>query len=306
MQFRIAIQTILRRRENRPEKVKISLTEYNQVKRAKSKEKERTVETLGSETNQKVDCERREVKSVQEGQVDPGNTQTTEFIEDGEIINMEINDGGAAAREFGSEFKQDDPEESDRESDDPEMDHETSVDEVNNTCCENEAETDQSFAEEESPQEQRNTPKKRAENKRAKKRSLEVQLENMSSTLEVMKDFFLSQMDVTQTGGGRGKKQTGNEMTEGCAPSPSETTIYHNALNQATNEQERLVDPEITFCFNKGGNKGGSGNPMRNSSSSKDQIDTSDELMEVDDEQNITDCFIADCEREAKRRRSED
>ena len=53
------------------------------------------------------------------------------------------------------------------------------------------------------------------------------------------------------------------------------------------------VNPEITCNVNK---------QNRVSSSSEDQIDTSDELMEM--EVDINECFIADCAQEAKRRKT--
>ena len=45
----------------------------------------------------------------------PESEDITEFIEDGEIIQMEINDGGAAAQEFQSDY---DSAESESESED--------------------------------------------------------------------------------------------------------------------------------------------------------------------------------------------
>ena len=60
-----------------------------------------------------------------------------------------------------------------------------------------------------------------------------------------------------------------------------------------------MVDSEITFGLeNKQGDAGT--HQHRDSSSSEDRIDTSDELMEVD----INDQFIADCAAEANHKRS--
>lgn len=79
--------------------------------------------------------------------------------------------------------------------------------------------------------------------------------------------------------------------------SNSETTIYKNAVDQVldkgTDEQQyehMEVDSEINFKLKR--------LPDRESTSSEDQIDTSDELLEVD----ISKQFIADCAAEAKRR----
>ena len=56
---------------------------------------------------------------------------------------------------------------------------------------------------------------------------------------------------------------------------------------------EVVVDPEITFKIDDKSKE------HRNSSSSEERIDTSDELMEVD--LDINDRFIADCKEEANR-----
>ena len=59
-----------------------------------------------------------------------------------------------------------------------------------------------------------------------------------------------------------------------------------------TNVDIQQVDPEVSFRMKK----------HRESSSLEDQIDTSDELMEID----INEKFIADCETEAARQRQRD
>ena len=67
-----------------------------------------------------------------------------------------------------------------------------------------------------------------------------------------------------------------------------DTTIYKDALEKLSEEENMVTnDPEITFNFKN-----------RESSSSEDQIDTSDDLlMEVD----VHNQFIADCQAEARR-----
>ena len=69
----------------------------------------------------------------------------------------------------------------------------------------------------------------------------------------------------------------------------SETTIYHNVLNRVCSPEEKIVDSEITFKINRKRLEMG----RRDNTSSEDKNDTSDELMEVDDELNSR--FIADC-----------
>ena len=79
----------------------------------------------------------------------------------------------------------------------------------------------------------------------------------------------------------------------------SETTIYQDVLQEEPEPDisDNEDDPEITF---KVGQK-----KLRESSSSDDRIDTSDELMEID-VGNVNDQFIADCASDAKRRRRSD
>ena len=213
---------------------------------------------------------------------------------------MEINDGGAAAREFESEGEQDMAESSqESDEDEPVSSAEESQDEENNTDGEQEASQSEFEHSEATPS---NTPQKRkAPVKKNRKRSVEAQLESMSSTLEVMRDFFLHQMSsnkevpvARREGNNRGKS------SEQTIDSPSVMTIYNNALEKIAPDEE-MVDPEIVFKVNKV-------DKQRNSSSSEDRIDTSDELMDVEDPPNemLNDRFIADCEREAKRRHSEE
>ena len=64
--------------------------------------------------------------------------------------------------------------------------------------------------------------------------------------------------------------------------------------NENSNENE---DPEITFKVDQG-----KINSNRDSTSSEERIDTSDELMEVDMDIDFDERFIADCARKVKRR----
>ena len=77
------------------------------------------------------------------------------------------------------------------------------------------------------------------------------------------------------------------ELTE----STSDDTIYHNAINlgiQEHDDDSNLEDnPEITFNESK---------RNRESTSSEDHVNTSDELMDID----VNDQFIADCAAEAR------
>ena len=67
-------------------------------------------------------------------------------------------------------------------------------------------------------------------------------------------------------------------------------TVYNNTVRIANKANENInvdEDPEITFNFRKN----------RGSSSSEDKVNTSDEMMEVD----INEQFILDCQRQAQR-----
>ena len=107
------------------------------------------------------------------------------------------------------------------------------------------------------------------------------------------------QKDKSTKNKNRTSKSQGEKEIISTKNSTSETTICHNTL-------EKLVDPEIMFkvleehpvntCDDDGRGK-------RDSSSSEDKIDTSDEMLEVENEplcQVNPDSFIAECEKEAR------
>ena len=213
------------------------------------------------------------------------DTELHQFVEDGEIIQMEINDGGAAAAEFSSHPASDN--ESDCESDEDGTDHYTADD------------TDVMEAEE-SPDEQPSsqgsiTNVELLKTEQAKRKSMEEKLENMSNTLEVMWDFFMtSGMMQQKTGSSKPKRHQGggDRGKDNTICSGSETTIYRNVLDRVCMPDEQVVDLEITFKLTTDKGKGQLDPNKRDSSSSEDQIDTSDELMDVDVELN--DQFIPD------------
>ena len=72
----------------------------------------------------------------------------------------------------------------------------------------------------------------------------------------------------------------------------SQTTIYRNALEHLGEETEEH-DPEVTFNLSK---------QNRESTSSEEHIDTSDELIDMDTV--MSERFIADCTKEAKGRKT--
>ena len=234
-------------------------------------------------------------------EVNDNETETHQFEEDGELIQMEINDGGAAAAEFASES-------SGSESDsDEELDQNPSRDEQTEDT---EAQTSDGNSDSEMRQEPGTsaTDKSGVKEKwpikvKSQRKSVEEKLDNLNNTLEVMKEFFLNSGMVGQPSTSQEKPKRnqggGDRGNMTCIPTNSDTTIYNNVLNQVGEDESEDVDPEITF---KQTEISGNDNRLRESSSSEDRIDTSDELMDVD--VDVHDKFIADCEMEANQKRS--
>ena len=222
---------------------------------------------------------------------------------------MEINDGRAAAEEFASENEDDtDTDDSVEETEQSQNDLLDLAENPTETATQltdlgPDTETELSKSEQDHP-----VPKKKA--RKQKKRRLEEKLEVMSNTLEAMKEFFVKGgYAPNNTGKATPKSKQGGgdreeiDQTRESNQSTSQTMIYHNVLEKVTTG--KIDDPEITFKIPiEGNNVQLESDKVRNreSSLSDDQIDTSDEMMEVD--QSIHDKFIADCEAEATRRRS--
>ena len=210
------------------------------------------------------------------------DTERVEFEEDGETIQMEINDGGAAANEFSSE----DDGTNNSSQDDDEISSESENSEASETDAESDeltTETDEEF----NCSTCRSPVPKKKRAKANRKKSVEQQLSSMNSTLAVMKDLLMKKgiTNVPDHAEGRAGKSGSVPKTYS-----SETTIYKNVLekvnNNDDNDQFVDVDPEIMF-------------KKRDSSSLEDgRIDTSDELMEIDCNK-----FIAECTAEASHRK---
>ena len=143
-------------------------------------------------------------------------------------------------------------------------------------------------------------------------------MDQVSTTLLVMQNMMLKKgmFDETNSGqqGGhtpqyddknKGKTKAGKLDPVSVNETGSNTTIYQNVLQQVARSGEETKetepgfinaeirdkdDPEIVLNIKLPGTE------RRESTSSEDKIDTSDELMEVD-----CDKFIADCRAEAMR-----
>ena len=220
---------------------------------------------------------------------------------------MEINDGGEFASEDGSQM---DTNGSDSEpgteidnSDSELEDGETSKTEAESSDSENM--TDQNKPDE-SPHAAKHKKKK------SSRRSMEQRLDTMSSTLLAVKELLLQQ-GIDMPGGDKKhkksepKKDNSKSDNTELDNSLSVTMIYNNVLEKLNSKKitdgDRLVqaDSEVTFRIkeNQTHNKQSDECDVRNTSSSDEVIDKSDELMDID--MDINDKFIADCAAEANR-----
>ena len=113
----------------------------------------------------------------------------------------------------------------------------------------------------------------------------------------MIKKGFFDEEEENSKHGKSNKKSQKNEKGRGkqmVKTNDSDTTIYHNILEKQTPDLVYKVDPEDPEIMLKDINKN------RQSTSSEDPIDTSDELIEHE----ISNQFIADCAAEAERRRN--
>ena len=244
-----------------------------------------------------------------------------EFVEDGEVVRMEINNEPEGTDFQSEQDKATDNECSDKEDKEDEAgsensDSESKADEASDSSKETEVSTNDEETEEAAgtPASLRSTPAKKKK-KKSRRQSVEDQLTTMSSTFLAMQELLrkngiAEKVIVKET---RAVRQTG----KGADTSLSKTTIYHNVLDRvAVPEQEQpielngshKVDSEITFNMkgnaaltNKQGQNHNGTEPDKVYYSSDERIDTSDELMEVD--LDFNEKFIADCAAEAVNRR---
>ena len=210
------------------------------------------------------------------------NAQTTQFEESGDVVQMQISD--TAAREFESEIGSED----------------------NSSDSENEGLEKGEIPESENemssqPESSGNTPQK-GRKKKSKRQSIEEmegKIDSLSSAFFEMKDIMKrvaqkeEQPERKNTEQTRKRKIPGKDVA--MTISNSDTTIYQNVLDKVNQPEFMAVDSEIEFrSHNQVANA-----ERRESSSSEDKIDTSDELMEVGVGVDFNERFIADCAREA-------
>ena len=218
--------------------------------------------------------------------VDGTLTETIQYEEDGNLISMEINDGGAVAREFLSDGEISSESNSEDENTEEERDSSSSK-------TKEEVVTDSEVTE--AIHKRKDKPRKR--------KSMEEKLDTLSSMVMAMQDMIKKsgildpkEPKPKENNGKRKGKLTpkkGREITDNPVDiSNSETTIYQNVLDKSRHE-DVMVDSEITFKL-----KESQIDDRWGSSSSDDCVDTSAVLLEVD----INDKFIADCVAAASRR----
>ena len=229
-----------------------------------------------------------------------------QFEEGDELIEMETDDGDRAKEEFKSDDEEEGEISSENETSDEEMDltepetEETENEDASATgtnCTEdlNDLVTSNATTPESTP--------KKGKKKGVRRQSVKDKLDTLTNSVKVMQELLLQQgifrekresqqPSKGKTKGSRGGKhdKSTNKITEDG--NESETTIYQNILEKV--DDQIRVDPEIIFNRSK----------LRNSSSSDEpdkQIDTSDEMMEVD----INEKFIADCAEEARKQQQQ-
>ena len=264
-----------------------------------------------------VQVARQPSKQKQTEEEDPNDVESAQFEEDGDVVHMEINDGGAAVAEFKSDYDSDESEseeEEDLADDQTEPDYE---DVDHNSFTDEGATVSETESEGAVSSQQDKRAKKTKQNKKSdelQRLRVEAKLDSLSSSLEMMKDLFLQSGIMTGKAGtkendGAGpstsRQQTGKDVISN--QSSSETTIYRNVLNKRNNDQsseQEVIRPSIhepvdsEIMFKVSGN-----DKLRNreSSSSDERGDTSDELIgEI--EGDARESFIADCAAEAHRR----
>ena len=223
--------------------------------------------------------------------------ETVSFEEEGELIEMEIDDGGEAALQFASE----DEVNSDN-------DNQTGNESENSEPESGEITPSQITYDEQLEADCYTTSRQIGKLDQQKGcDSVEERLDTMSSTLLAMKEITEKsgildpQKLISDNLNLHKEKKLGKSMAkadEQANLSISETTIYRSALQKEASVDKQgglvnmdwQVDPEISFKPQESENV-----KNRFSSSSEEPVDTSDEMID-DIGMAFNDRFIADCE----------
>ena len=196
---------------------------------------------------------------------------------------------------------------SNNESDHRESEEESMEDEERELVLNDTRDTEQEISQsndesmdEEEIQRRREAKRKRKQEKRECRESMEKKLDTLSSSLQVMQELIVENGLLSSKQRKRsGQNSKGNVSFNSLGD--SETTIYRDAIppvdltdqRNAVEQFEIPVNAEITFSVKNN----------RQSSSSEDKIDTSDEMIDIKADQgnnflrevDTTDQFISDC-----------
>ena len=172
-------------------------------------------------------------------------------------------------------------------------------------------ETEDESAEQQSQSSQCSSNVERQKKRKSRKISREENLDSLSMSILALQEMVLKQNESGKTGahGKTKKKKTKNKQKdyqEGSnfelPVSNSETTIYQNVLSKINDDEQSTIQVDEEIAFKRLVDKN------QISSSLDEQIDTSKELIEMEQELNdrssMNEHFIADCEKEAECRRS--
>ena len=210
----------------------------------------------------------------------------------------------------------------DENSQDEEVESEVDkIEEKQNSDTEIQEEPEQSEYESDTEKEDRRKRAKRLkkQEKKAKRESMELELTQLRSTVKVMQDMMTQRgfyQEEVQPSTSKGVTASNNNRISSVVrkvkPKANEPGKLQEKINQniengqnknnsdhddslsaetiyrdAVRKDIETGDPEITFNMKS----------KRGSSSSEDKVNTSDELMEIDD---FNEKFIADCARQAR------
>ena len=244
------------------------------------------------------------------------HVETVQFEEKGEVVEMEIDDGGQAEQEFNSENEFELGSDMDNENEEHEnvpVGTESGEITPNQSDSKDELTFEVQDAGPESPKPGHSKSRE----------SVEQRLDTMSSTLLAMKQIMEKSGLLENTSAGQGSSQTAapaegkrkhdKEKQKGksnekvseqvtLGEATSETTIYKNVLQKEVPARHSYIDSgddEVTF---KTPTKA-QFQTMQNNSSSDEQVDTSDELLEIN--MDFNEKFISDCAKEAAASRKE-
>ena len=225
------------------------------------------------------------VKTIQEAK------NSTVFEANGDEVSMEIE---------GQNFSDDNDNPNQSEPSDTESEGEISEEEEEQKQEEQEQMNNESEAESEDEETVCKKLHKRAKKQERwqRRESMESKLDMVSTTLQQMKKFMAERgFDFNEEEMNRQKAKPAQKQGKSIvkeSDKESEVTIYKDAVKKVSNDSnefyQQMDDPEISFKTK----------PNRESSSSEDRIDTSDEMMEID----INEQFIADCEKEPRWQRN--